>query len=83
MSHHISNCTVTRKKRVLLVIKDYKLIKEFLDSDFFLTIKSSKIKTRICLIENSYTLKQPLRHNQLPSSSGEVANILGRAKIST
>ena len=35
MFHFILNCTMTRKKRVLLVIKDYKLIKEFLDSDFF------------------------------------------------
>ena len=35
MFHFILNCTMTHKNQVALVIKDYKLIEEFLDSDFF------------------------------------------------
>ena len=71
MFHHMLNCTMTHKNRVSLVIKDYKLIKEFPDSDFFgpYKVKKSKLSGRICFKENSRTLKKLFRHYQPPSSS--------------
>ena len=73
MFHHMLNCTMTHKNRVSLVIKDYKLIEEFPDSDFFgpYKVKKSKLSGRICFKENSRTLKKLFRHYQPPSSSGE------------
>ena len=72
MFHFILNCTMTHKNRVSLVIKDYKLIEEFPDSDFFgpYKVKKSKLSGRICFKENSRTLKKLFRHYQPPSSSG-------------
>ena len=72
MFHHMLNCTMTHKNRVSLVIKDYKLIEEFPDSDFFgpYKVKKSKLSGRICFKENSRTLKKLFRHYQPPSSSG-------------
>ena len=71
MFHHMLNCTMTHKNRVSLVIKDYKLIEEFPDSDFFgpYKVKKSKLSGRICFKENSRTLKKLFRHYQPPSSS--------------
>ena len=72
MFHHMLNCTMTHKNRVSLVIKDYKLIEEFPDSDFFgpCKVKKSNQSGRICFKENSRTLKKLFRHYQPPSSSG-------------
>ena len=72
MFHFILNCTMTHKNQVALVIKDYKLIEEFPDSDFFgpYKVKKSKLSGRICFKENSLTLKKLFRHYQPPSSSG-------------
>ena len=71
MFHHMLYCTMTHKNWVSLVIKDYKLIEEFPDSDFFgpYKVKKSKLSGRICFKENSRTLKKPFRHYQPPSSS--------------
>ena len=74
MFHHMLNCTMTHKNRVSLVIKDYKLIEEFPDSDFFgpYKVKKSKLSGRICFKENSRTLKKLFRHYQPPSSSDQL-----------